>query len=247
MADFSWVPKELEGRFSYVGGKLVASCEKCGATRATSGRGSVLKEIERGNTDKFKLCGGCGYYKGFKPTQQEIASWPEGHKKCGRCKELLPFEQFHKHRTALFGYNTICKDCRKPIGKEQWANVPYKQKMFDRAKGRSARLGREFTITMDDFEIGEKCPVFGIPYEFSPKSPWVPSIDRIDSNIGYVPGNIQVISWRANWLKNNMTAKEAEALDAHFKAEAATANVEGTPVIVTTEDNDEGIATLTVM
>jgi hypothetical protein len=29
------------------------------------------------------------------------------------------------------------------------------------------------------------------------------SIDRIDPNIGYVPGNVQWISMKANTLKNN--------------------------------------------
>lgn len=35
-----------------------------------------------------------------------------------------------------------------------------------------------------------------------------PSIDRIVPELGYVPGNIAIISWRANDLKKDATADE---------------------------------------
>jgi len=35
-----------------------------------------------------------------------------------------------------------------------------------------------------------------------------PSLDRWDSTKGYVPGNVFVISYRANTLKNNATYEE---------------------------------------
>lgn len=36
-------------------------------------------------------------------------------------------------------------------------------------------------------------------------SPDSPSLDRIDARQGYVRGNVQVISMRANWMKGNAT------------------------------------------
>src|SRR5690606_21209464 len=136
MADFSWVPEELTGRFSYVNNKLVASCEVCGATRQTSGKGAVLRDIAAGKVDRFKRCGLHGKYKGMKPSPQDVASWPEGHKRCTDCKEIKPFSEFHKHATALFGYNTVCKSCRVPISKDNYAQRSFEQKMWERAKGR---------------------------------------------------------------------------------------------------------------
>lgn len=44
-----------------------------------------------------------------------------------------------------------------------------------------------------------------------------PSIDRIDPTKGYIKGNIAVISWRANMLKNNMTVEEARLLLAYLE------------------------------
>lgn len=50
--------------------------------------------------------------------------------------------------------------------------------------------------------IPETCPVLGIPLTIGGKrSPSSPSLDRIDPALGYVPGNIRVISDRANRLK----------------------------------------------
>jgi len=82
--------------------------------------------------------------------------------------------------------------------------------LFGLARGRARRKGQEFTITMDDLpEIPEKCPLLGLVL-----NPWSiylshhPSLDRIDNSKGYVPGNVQFISHRANMLKNSATVDE---------------------------------------
>lgn len=218
MADFSWVPEGYGDIFSYKDGKLVASCSKCGATRQTSGRGAVLRDIDAGKGKKFKMCGSCKHYKGAKPTPQEIASWPNGHKRCTDCRVVKPFSDFHKHAGAMFGYNTICKECRVLISKKRWKDTDYRYKMYSRAKGRAKRKGREFTISLDDIVIPEKCPVLGTELDIDAKTPaQSPSLDRIDSSRGYTPDNIIVMSWRANMLKNNMTEEECEALLNFFK------------------------------
>jgi len=57
------------------------------------------------------------------------------------------------------------------------------------------------------------CPVFGVTLDYSDKSVGTrndasPSIDRIDSSKGYIPGNCAVICWGANRVKNNGTTVE---------------------------------------
>ena len=58
------------------------------------------------------------------------------------------------------------------------------------------------------------CPVFGIPLsQGCPSGAWTerytsPSIDRIIPELGYVKGNIQVISFLANVMKHNATKEQ---------------------------------------
>lgn len=82
--------------------------------------------------------------------------------------------------------------------------------LFERARKRANSRGIEFAITRADIIIPEVCPVLGISLTIGGKrSPNSPSLDRIDPAGGYVPGNIRVISDRANRLKG---ARSLEAL-----------------------------------
>lgn len=82
--------------------------------------------------------------------------------------------------------------------------------LFERARKRACSRGIEFTITRADITIPDACPVLGIPLTIGGRrSPNSPSLDRIDPAAGYVPGNIRVISDRANRLKG---ARSLQAL-----------------------------------
>lgn len=67
--------------------------------------------------------------------------------------------------------------------------------------------GFEFSITVDDIKIPEKCPYFNVPF-IPLDAEWGYSLDRIDSFKGYTPENIQVISRKANIMKNNATKEQ---------------------------------------
>jgi hypothetical protein len=51
----------------------------------------------------------------------------------------------------------------------------------------------------------DKCPVFGVAFaeRGAGFSNWSPSIDKIDPKLGYIRGNIQIISMLANCMKRN--------------------------------------------
>ena len=129
------------------------------------------------------------------------SDWPEGHRQCLKCTAIKALSEFHKHAKCKGGYNSVCKACRIPASKQQNAARTMQRRLYDSAKSRSTKKGRDFGIEMEDIVIPDVCPVFGIPLT-------EPSIDRIDSSKGYVKGNIRVISLRANHLKNNATAAE---------------------------------------
>ena len=212
MADFNWVPKELEGRFSYINNRLVASCEVCGATKSTSGKGSVIRDIASGKENKFRFCSIHGDFGHAKPSPEDVASWPEGHKRCRRCLVVRPFSEFHKHSAALFGYAVECKKCRKPVSKAYHASRTFEQTMFNASKSRATKNGIPHTITLEDIVIPEKCPILNVPIQLIRNSIWAPSLDQIQPGKGYTPDNIMVISRRANVLKNDMSKEEARLL-----------------------------------
>jgi len=90
-----------------------------------------------------------------------------------------------------------------------------KQTLLRRAKDRAAKSGVAFTITLNDIpDIPEVCPVFGFKLEFGSKEERFssPSLDRKDNTKGYIPGNLQVISYRANQLKSDGTLEELRKL-----------------------------------
>lgn len=64
--------------------------------------------------------------------------------------------------------------------------------------------------------IPSHCPVLGIPLKYKGGDN-SPSLDRIDSNKGYVVGNVEVISYRANVLKNSSTQEERELLAEYYR------------------------------
>jgi hypothetical protein len=87
------------------------------------------------------------------------------------------------------------------------------------AKRRAIEKGLEFSITMDDLlPVPTVCPVLGITINYEGNNGQrgfvndSPSIDRIDSSLGYVKGNVQLICWRANRIKSDATIEELQAL-----------------------------------
>lgn len=71
-----------------------------------------------------------------------------------------------------------------------------------------------FNCSVDDFTLPDRCPVFDIVLKYPPNREdddrdAYPSIDRIRPAMGYVSGNVRIISFRANVLKNAATAEES--------------------------------------
>lgn len=76
--------------------------------------------------------------------------------------------------------------------------------------------GIEFTIEDKDFKPVYFCPLLPrIKFNFSNPvgtSDDSMSLDRIDPTKGYVKGNVQIISQRANRIKSNSTLEEFEEM-----------------------------------
>lgn len=71
-------------------------------------------------------------------------------------------------------------------------------------KYRARKAGIPFGMSPEDIPLPAACPVFGTPFVLGKHlHPRSPTVDRIRPALGYVAGNVRVISHRANAIKND--------------------------------------------
>ena len=90
------------------------------------------------------------------------------------------------------------------------------------ARARAKRDGIPCAITVEDIVWPTHCPAFGIELVYVKSNGKIrqtsATLDRRDNTLGYVPGNVFVLSHKANRLKSNATIAELEALLAYMKS-----------------------------
>ena len=148
------------------------------------------------------------------------------YKICAKCLIEKAVEEFNKNSKNKDGLQAYCRECLRVLKRSpsyrKTANEtrkvytkanPEKRILWSTRK-RAQEDNREFNLTLEDIIIPEFCPVLGIPiYSCEGKSTDnSASIDRYDNSKGYVKGNINIISWRANNLKSNGTLEEFKLL-----------------------------------
>lgn len=81
--------------------------------------------------------------------------------------------------------------------------------LVERARSRALKANLPFNLRRQSIVIPLSCPVLGIPLKLgSTRSANSPSLDRIVPSLGYVEGNVRVISDRANRLKSDLSISE---------------------------------------
>jgi hypothetical protein len=139
-------------------------------------------------------------------------------KRCSKCGEELPLTAFYKHSQSKDGFCTYCKKCKDKRKRAYVKANPIRVQtsaMVSDARNRAKRKHLEFDIDGEYVRslIVARCPVLGIPLEWSTlQGKGViansPSLDRIDPTKGYIKGNVWIISYKANTIKNNATHEE---------------------------------------
>ncbi len=157
-------------------------------------------------------------------------------KRCQKCTEEKPINDFPKNKQYRDGYSSWCSKCHNSYcaqdrhrircreNKRAWRLDPefkkheaikskeryrknLRKSLYQSAKQRSKDGKYLFTITLEDVpEIPLKCPVLNIDMKIGTR--YCATIDRIDSSKGYEPGNIQIISRKANSMKSDATREE---------------------------------------
>lgn len=154
-------------------------------------------------------------------------------RECNKCKCLLDDDKFYRCRKTNNPMSP-CKECRGVLSRDWHRQNPKQQTPTERrklidanlkqwllrtAKCRAKKKGVECTITTNDFEIPDKCPILGVTLVRGVGKALgsSPSLDRIDPTKGYIPGNVAVISYRANTLKSFGTIEEHQAVVDYMK------------------------------
>ena len=150
---------------------------------------------------------------------------PNRYKICEECNQSLNLNKFsliEKWNPNSDTKNT-CKKCSAKLNEKNRRDRDWKvdaaRLLYSNIKSRCKRLGREFSIELEDIVIPEKCPVFGFDLKREDRETWMfaPSVDRIDSSKGYIKGSVTVVSRRANILKRDATLEELEQLFNYYK------------------------------
>lgn len=126
--------------------------------------------------------------------------YTETHRECTSCGTM--FERKGKDTMR------ICSSCNT----ERVKSRSPEYKMLNAARVRSRARGLECSISVADIDIPKECPILGIPLKVHSGSSGgraaSPSLDRIDNSLGYIPGNVWVISRLANSMKASATDEQ---------------------------------------
>ena len=169
-------------------------------------REDVKKECMESIPATMKICRVCSGVMGY----YEI------RRGCDRCKDCIR----HRVIKKIIGGWVVAlgKDSRKHRMHNTLKAIKMKAK----------RRGIPFDISVADLDMPKLCPVFGVEIFYDKRKllmdggsirnhPQIPSIDRLIPELGYVKGNVFVMSLKANIVKNNGTAEEHEKIAAFMR------------------------------
>ena len=151
-------------------------------------------------------------------------------KVCGKCKEHKLFSEFCKDRSRKNGLKYECKSCAK----ENQDNVCPFKKWFSHKKSHAKKTSIKFTIEPEDIpgvkirkttlidirgkkhyswegvQYPKVCPVYktSLDWGMNGCNNNSPSLDRDNPKLGYIPGNVMMMSNLANKMKNNATHEQ---------------------------------------
>ena len=162
----------------------------------------------------------------------------DNKKRCFICNEIKLLSEFGT-RGLTFCTACECEKYRESqriskkrrmsqilITNRKWRKRNPERLMLVSARQRAKAGNFQFNLELSDVIIPEFCPVFGTKLEVGEKAKHdnSPSLDKINPNLGYVKGNVKVISHRANAIKSNGSAEEHEKIAQYIRSNSIDAN-----------------------
>lgn len=128
------------------------------------------------------------------------------------------------HQEADFSINAngyhhaYCKMCDNNRAKHYRQQLYPQRHIISRLRHRCKIKNLEFNLEESDIIIPSHCPILDIPLKYNTHiSDDSVSVDRINPNLGYIKGNIMIMSMRANRIKTDATLAELELVVAFLK------------------------------
>ncbi len=147
-----------------------------------------------------------------------------GMRTCMDCGEARPLTVEYFYRSNTKEFKRICRSCfynrgKARISKMRCSPESWVWNQFTSSKASAKFRGIEFGFEtkeqwVSELQMPTHCPLLGTPLELGKgkNNPKAPSIDRIDNEIGYVPGNVWIISQGANARKGDLSLRELQTL-----------------------------------
>ena len=141
-------------------------------------------------------------------------------KKCSTCGRNLSEDSFEILPKKGNKYlRSVCRTCRYSTRNKQKSASPeaYMKHLYTQLKSSRRKSKLEWALEFEDviqlwYEQEGKCALSGMfmtwQKDGSGKKELNISIDRIDPHIGYILGNIQLVTTRVNILKHSLTEDE---------------------------------------
>lgn len=120
-------------------------------------------------------------------------------------------EKFKKRSREYFS------NCKKTYLNNKDAR---KKPFITATKARAKLKNIPFEITEDDIYLPTHCPLLGTELDYAMGKGYRPnqaSLDRKIPHLGYVPGNVWIVSRKANTMKSNASLEELQTFVANLK------------------------------
>ena len=139
-----------------------------------------------------------------------------GKSLCYRCNKIQGKKTAKRYQECKLA--SICVNCSRPvinvalcelciIKTRQYREKTWQKMLFMALKNRAKRNSIEINIEWSDIPDPNlsMCPVFGTKYTMGlkNKSEFSATVDRINPSLGYIKGNIQLLSSLANTIKSD--------------------------------------------
>jgi hypothetical protein len=158
--------------------------------------------------------------------------------KTNLAKKMRQYRSNNKEKMKEINKKKYLKNCESIKQKQKekwWSNVEESRKklkaysdnniqtvMLQSIKGRCNKEKIEFNLELNYLKsiwpANNLCPVFGCEMKRNRRGQsrdFSPSVDRIVPEKGYVPGNVVIVSLKANRMKNNGTVEDLKKV-LHF-------------------------------